>query len=341
MKTLADILLAQPMPMSESSPDVAGIRMGDILYHPVIKEAREALKMPARNHAAANAEELSFGACDRFILSPKFVDATLDNFDNLDRESRSLLIENARPPLPTCWIEYPSVGEDRSPDRGRSSALFFGKNDMMTYFVKLPPMHGAPTFLLPYAWVSLSTLRDEWLKNPESGCGNIIQFSKIAVEILEQKKTTADDIGFTLQNSVAYLAAITNPRAATVKRLVPSVQSAAERAFARRRFQQGRPIFSYNHVELVVPQTCIYRGEVVESRSLAGKRGHMVIGHWRLIAGKAEPFFTWIEGHERGNRELGRITKERHVDIGTGGLRRGFQMPEGPGRPGERRKVTQ
>jgi hypothetical protein len=103
--------------------------------------------------------------------------------------------------------------------------------------------------------------------------------------------------------------------------------------------QRGRPMFSYNKVDLVVPRTCIYRSEVVETQSLAGKRGHMVIGHWRLIASVPEPFFVWIDGHERGDRELGYITKERTVLIGSGGLRKGFIVPNGIGRPGERQKA--
>lgn len=62
----------------------------------------------------------------------------------------------------------------------------------------------------------------------------------------------------------------------------------------------------------------------------------MVIGHWRLIDGVPEPFFVWIEGHERGDRGLGWIAKERHVKL-AGGVRRGFDLPTDAGVPGERR----
>ena len=92
-------------------------------------------------------------------------------------------------------------------------------------------------------------------------------------------------------------------------------------------------------VGLVLPRTCIHCGEVVETKSLAGKRGHMVIGHWRLISGVAEPFFTRVDGHERGDRALGYITKERAVSAGSE-RRKGFLVLNVPGRHGEPRAAT-
>jgi hypothetical protein len=129
---------------------------------------------------------------------------------------------------------------------------------------------------------------------------------------------------------------ITNPRIAVANRVVRATnEDATQRAFALRRAQRGRPVYSFNRVEIIAPTTCEFRGVVVAAASLAGRRGHMVVGHWRLIDGKLEPYWVWVEGHERGDRELGWIAKERIVKIAPI-ERRGFVSPSFSGFKGQR-----
>ncbi len=142
---------------------------------------------------------------------------------------------------------------------------------------------------------------------------------------------------YTIVGVIPHLLALASPRAATSRRILPGAGlDKGVKAFALRRAQRGVPVFSYNRVELVRPQTAMYRGEVRTAESVAGMRLHQVIGHWRLIDGVIEPYWIWIDGHERGDEKLGTIVKERHVRLDRGGMRRGFRLPAYVGRPGER-----
>lgn len=95
-------------------------------------------------------------------------------------------------------------------------------------------------------------------------------------------------------------------------------------------------MFSHNVVNMVLPKTCEHRGEIKSVESFAGKRGHLTVGHWRLIEGILTPYWTWVDGHKRGNAELGWVTKERHVKFSPDKARRGFLVPQAPGRRGQR-----
>lgn len=135
--------------------------------------------------------------------------------------------------------------------------------------------------------------------------------------------------------AAALCTALASHRIATVERITPGGLSAAQRASLRRSQQRGRPVYSYNVVKLRRPETALHRGCVVATESLKGTRRHLVIGHWRLIDGKAEPFWVWIDGHERGDRALGLIVKERHVQLSPV-VRRGFTAPSHVGASHER-----
>ncbi|MDR6952314.1 hypothetical protein J2X65_001669 [Ancylobacter sp. 3268] len=137
---------------------------------------------------------------------------------------------------------------------------------------------------------------------------------------------------------VKIIYALSSPRAATARRVVPGVGlDRGLKAFALRRAQRGLPVFSYNKVELIRPQTALYRGELRSAESLSGTRMHMVIGHWRLIDGVIEPYWIWVDGHSRGNPDLGTIVKERHVRLSPDAFRKGFRVPADAGHTGERR----
>lgn len=78
--------------------------------------------------------------------------------------------------------------------------------------------------------------------------------------------------------------------------------------------QRGRPVYSHNLVEFTFLKTSIQRGEIDAVTGLGEKRGHWVIGHWRWIdANTAEPHWTWVIPHKRGNDARGFVTKTRRV----------------------------
>lgn len=135
---------------------------------------------------------------------------------------------------------------------------------------------------------------------------------------------------------VFLLVALTQSRVATVRKITKkSGSTAAMRAFQRRRAQLGKPVYSYNRVQMNFPKTSLQKGEVAYDCRSGPKRAHWVIGHWRLIDGVIEPYWTWIDGHKSGDEELGFVTKERHVKIARS-FRRGYMLPGLSGLPGER-----
>jgi hypothetical protein len=301
-KLLADRLLA--MPQTKDA---------------VIEQARAALKLPNRNHIETDAA----GACDRFVLSDQFHDAIAGWGAELDRESRFALFSSTEPLLPQYWIDT-------------HDNAWFVDDDVSIHFAVT-----GNGVIIPTGKFSFTQANEGY----SAGTGAVhVTFFKSALAALQtaspdEYETARREAGNLVIAALLLTAGITSHRSATVRRIIPSRDTPAERAFARRQMQRGRPVFSYNKVDLIIPQTCIHCGDVVETKSLAGKRGHMVVGHWRLIAGVAEPFFTWIDGYERGDREPGYITKERHVVLNSSGPRHGFMVPNTIGRSGERRKA--
>ncbi|MCS0501402.1 hypothetical protein [Ancylobacter mangrovi] len=138
-----------------------------------------------------------------------------------------------------------------------------------------------------------------------------------------------------------FLMALASPRAATSRRVLPGAGlDRGQKAFALRRAQRGVPVFSYNKVDMIRPGAAMHNGVLRSVESAAGTRLHMVIGHWRLIDGVVEPYWIWVDGHQRGDAELGTIVKERHVRLDTGGMRRGFRLPEQVGHKGQRTRAV-
>lgn len=130
---------------------------------------------------------------------------------------------------------------------------------------------------------------------------------------------------------IGLLFCLSSPRAATVERRVAHQASAP----ALRKFQRGRPVYSYNVVKLKLPEPT-RQGGTVSSTEGAAKRGHWVRGHWRLILNVNEPYWTWVEGHKAGDESLGFVTKERHVELTEAAVRKGFAVPMFEGNAGMR-----
>lgn len=131
------------------------------------------------------------------------------------------------------------------------------------------------------------------------------------------------------------------PHAVSTRRIVPGLGlERGQAAFAARRAQRGLPVYSYNRVEMQLPRASMHNGVLRTAESFAGTRMHQVIGHWRLIDGVVEPYWIWIDGHTRGNADLGTIVKERNVHLAPNAVRRGFPIPNDAGRAGERRAAA-
>lgn len=276
----------------------------------LIERARRDLKLPSTNHLIC--EQSCQPMAERFLFADTALDDLMRVFD--DEESRWSAVIVARVPCIPCWVETGDYAwHFWSDDRGRTMCTFF--------------MDGRT----PLAVFHFDGLRDESDETP-------VTLTPAAVAI--QLTGDVPDIWFSAAASrvVFLLAALSQPRVATVRRQIPGgADGAAERASRLRRAQIGRPVFSFNVVEFRPAQTALHRGVLKPVESFAGMRGHVVMGHWRLIDGKIEPYWIWVDGHRRGDDSLGTIVKERQVASLRGGLRRGFTVPAELGRHGERR----
>ncbi|MBA5778227.1 hypothetical protein H2509_13950 [Stappia sp. F7233] len=297
MRLLADRLLAMP-PTSD----------------PLIEAARNALKLPDRNHAPVDGDHWR-GVCDRFVFDHEECGRLLPAlFD--DPESREAAIQVARAPIVPCWIEL-----------GNFAWLAIGTPEatQLVLFQKVENM--------AFPWCS-SVLSDRL----RDGGDYEVAFTPKADTVRGIKPGVADTI-LKMQRLVIFLLAAisSHSRVAAARRILPSSVDRARQASAKRRAQRGRPVFSYNRVEFVRPYTAIHRGVLKPAESFAGMRGHFVIGHWRLIDNELQPYWTWVDGHPRGDESLGHVTKERGVDLSRIiGNRRGFDLPGFAGKPGQR-----
>ena len=282
--------------------------------------ARQMLRLPARNHSP---HPTHAGQCDRFVLSHGFVEAFDREIDSLDGDSKHALVASAKPLLPQFWIEQTSKVFD---DTEQCGWLFDGDEVHCFY--------GFPRGCIHIG--SYSAIFSALDANMQ-----VVGTKSSALMMLGDRYGIDEDHLFSHLGvrALAVVSAIGSRRTAVTRRVIPS-DDAASHAFQRRRLQRGWPIFSYNQVDLILPQTCIYRGETRQVASFNGMRGHMVIGHWRLIAGALEPYWIWVDGFERGDRSRGWIVKNRVVQFIPGGERRGFMLPTVTGQPGERRPAV-
>jgi hypothetical protein len=242
------------------------------------------------------------GKIDRFVAPPGLWDHLLDDWETMDAASRIALRASIKSPLPQFWLESAAM---------RHGFLFDGdRGTVWAHFANA---------VLPIATFDLDVIR--------RGAGHLSDVLEDGAEFFKHRPHEFRLMIVTVGN---VLAAIGSRRATSLKR------NQVTQSQAKRAFRAGRPRFSYQQVDLIIPRTCIFRDEVHDVRALEAMRGHMVIGHWRLIDGAIEPFWRWIEGHERGDRERGWIIKQRNL-VYVGGSRRGFLLPEQAGEPGERR----
>lgn len=300
MRSLADRLLAMPA-----------------TRHPMIEAARDALKLPDRNHVPIDGDHWR-AACDRFVLPPDWSE-TLDAVFS-DWISKCEAFRSGRAPLVPCWIE------------GRNFALhIFGSCAEPNCTIFTRALSGVGPLL---TFVLSESNRSRFLS------GGVFEYRTEAVIEELFNGLSEDQAGLFLRSylvvAVCTLAALTSPRVTSVRRVLPSPVDRARAARARRRAQVGRPVWSHNLVEFVLPRTALHRGVVKPMESFAGMRGHSVVGHWRLIDGVLEPYWVWIDGHDRGNKALGKIVKSREVTLPADVHPKGFFRPDVIGHKGQR-----
>jgi hypothetical protein len=296
--TLADKIVAL-----KSYPDVE------------IKRAADMLKKPARNHVAQAFDPL----VERFVFDAE-VDQQLKSVFCGDRakDLRRIAVASARIPIMPCWLEI-----------GGTTGWLFYEIFNVGYVALFNETNIGPVCLgrAPSALYGCSDfLSDDYVFN--------LEISPVAGRFNVSHK----DVGNDLIKAAYLLAVYSQPHMSTTERVTyGKLQgSAAARAMARRKAQKHGGVYSFNVVKLKVPKPSEIHGFVAATGSCAPKRGHMRIGHWRLIDGKIEPYWTWVEACEVGDRSLGWVTKQREISISSGLSRRGFELPSFCGRPGER-----
>lgn len=294
MKTLADMIVA------------SAHRDKNLPTHIV-----EALRLPAQNHAPVDHGQY-LPLVERFVfIEPlRFSDAwAVSAFDSMTERATFMH------PLDTYWLEATWA----APRMTLSFGVMF-KDQRLWIFVKnagMPILLGAcPTpSEMPNGQFRIEV-------KPARGLP------------VGTDKDAADFMALIVEKLWLLLASLASSHTVSTRRQIITQPDFATRRMLNRRFQTGQPFLSANIVEFRKPETCIYRGEVRETASFAGKRGHLVIGHWRLIDKTMTPFWVWVDGHPRGDLNLGWVQKTRVVKDAERPKRKG--APEFAGTRGMR-----
>lgn len=274
------------------------------------REVADRLRLPDENHSAMMAGFQPL--VDRFVFSDDDIDALSKSMlGRIDDGCR--IFYGVRPPLAPAVYEW------------SNRAVYIDVDDEsedLLHAVWFEYLHGSVS---PVPVIATS--------GPVS-----FDFSRwSAAPLLGQDRSDdiVRDISFNrILTMAAIFSVVGNARTAVSRRVVGG-ESVAARSLAMRRQQRGYPVVSFNRVSLVLPKTCEYRGVIRETASLVGMRGHLVIGHWRLIDGNPEPYWVWVDGHHRGDDKLGYVGKAREIAISPE-VRRGFISPSFFGQKGQR-----
>ncbi|MBB3771546.1 hypothetical protein FHS55_002145 [Angulomicrobium tetraedrale] len=278
------------------------------------ERARDLLKMPDTNHDILAHPQ---GAVDRFVLTAATADVLADVVSKPGQFD--LLRQVARSPLPRLWLDVPSY-----------HWAFLVDGDVAIYFDQ-SAVEGLARFPTPVAGVVVAA------DSPSFGDAFLLPPMR---STLAGRAGANDYIASISARVVTILGVLSSPHFASTRRVMPGPEGdAARRAFLARNAQRGRPIFSHNQVDLLLPKTAVHNGVLRSCDEMASVRAHMRVGHWRLIEGRLDPYFVWIEGREVGNRARGYVAKTRHVELAGDSVRRGFRVPAEIGKAGERRKA--
>lgn len=285
----------------------------------LIERVRNKLALPSENHASHWSEKWS-GKVDRYVFDQETMDQVVAVYENQQLRDIERI---AKFPSNDFWLEC-SIGGYRygwTPEvvNGELLLLCFQPFSNQNLVLPVGAIH----------WGSIS--------------GNAVTCSATrygeAVDGFD-----FDRLSRGMLMGAFLLSVLASSRMVSVRRVVPSP---ADRVMLRRRAQLGRPFYSHNVVSLNLPDTSEMRGVLKGGEGCGtGKREHEVRGHWRLIslhveAGELAPYWRWVDGHKAGDSALGIVVKTREVVIGNPSeiVRRGYQMPQGPGTPGVRVKA--
>lgn len=269
------------------------------------------LKRPSANHS-----ELHTPQVERFIFDDAAIDVIYNIFKTEAARKQAFAI--CKPPFLPMFVEIANRG------------YFIMQLEEDIISVSLMVYDHKNNYGSCHSRCLLENITDNKPFTPEMVTAGISVYAPEAI----------DDAIHAFAGLPLILAVITQPRMATVEKVVPSAaDSPALRAMRRRRAQRGRPMYSFNRVTVDLPQHSLQGGEIKQRAALSPRRGHNVIGHWRLITRSEEPYFVWVQPHQAGDPALGWVTKERIIKI-KGGVRHGYLMPEFAGQNGQRVDAT-
>lgn len=269
------------------------------------------MRLPSLNHSPGECA----AAVERFVIADE---AGFEMFfETFKGNERIDALEYAKPPCVPCWIELPHL--------------------QLAFYIDVVGQHGLCVSLLTVTSKGAGVMSWSPIADLQNAEGGSIYATKLGA-----KSGNSDEHSASLLKGLIACLIITSNRVATTRRMSPSTDTAADRAMLRRRAQQGRPVFSHNIVTVTRPETSEFRGRIIESVSRGpGVRAHIRAGHWRLISTHVEngelcPYWTWVDGHEVGDEQLGRVVKTRIVEFSPAGIRKGFVVPSFAGTAGDR-----
>ncbi|ULB10727.1 hypothetical protein ORIO_12520 [Cereibacter azotoformans] len=265
------------------------------------------LKKPAPNHSDTFAPMV-----ERFVVDV----ADYGKVSASNDRSVGLVMQNLRLPMETFWLEVGECG-------------FFVQNG----YVRLFWTFGLGTPLC-IGVIDLDSIRDVFGLDLRDA---FFVYSHCAGYFINWAPFTSK-LYFSLAVFAECCSIINSPRSAAREVIRPGGIPSAQRATRHRRAQRGYPMFSFNRVTIRRPDTSLQSSGVLLCGQQTSKRGHWVIGHWRLIDNVPDPYWVWVEAHKRGDEGTGFISHERHVKIepGSFGTRRGFVIPTDEGSPSQR-----
>ena len=268
------------------------------------KEAAVLLRKPSANHSA-NGDPM----VERFIFDKSEAEILWEEFCSGEQ---GLLLDNFRAPMPEMWVEIAHIGYFLT---GGRLSMFDGNGTDVK---------------------NIGSFNVCGISEPE----RLLDFCNDFDRTVFWKNRRHYEATTSL--FAVLCAFIVSPRAATRKRIERSGFARAGRMKGMNRRSRAVPtyfpLYSFNRMTLRRPVAGQPVLEGIYCDAPTSKRGHYVIGHWRLIDGCVEPYWTWVDSHKRGSEALGFVAHERHVRVAPGsfGLRRGFEIPTFPGAPGTR-----
>ncbi|MBU2963340.1 hypothetical protein KO516_21440 [Citreicella sp. C3M06] len=261
------------------------------------------LSMPAENHSPQ-----WHPMVERFVFDD---DGALPFVLTLSSDEHQAAMDNLRVPMNEFWLETPQSG-------------YHCAGDDVTIYVRDRGL------VLSVGGFKISDVRKR------GGVGmSFYNPPNLEASLEDPERLAAMEVG--ISSFAIFCALINSPRSATCERIIPRADTQDQRILNRRKAQRGCPVYSFNRVRMIRPGTSRQSSTVLCGEQTS-KRGHWVVGHWRLVDKNMEPYWTWVASHKRGDDAQGFIAHERHISIAPESFetRRGFVIPHIIGKPGQR-----